>query len=89
MLRQETFRTIMDEATDEQIETGIDGERTSDIGRRRERAGQDPGLDAVVVRYRSGRDRCTLVPRDGPPESMLTAWLSTDLEAVVDLEDAR
>jgi len=46
-------------------------------------------FDAVVVRYESGSDRCTLVPRDGSLEATLDAWLAADLETVVDLDDAR
>ena len=81
----------MDKATDESIETGTD-ELTTTAGWRNRSApdaGADAALEAIVVRYRSGRDRCTLVPRDAPPEAMLTAWLSADLETVVALEDVR
>lgn len=46
-------------------------------------------FDAVVVRYESDDDRCTLVPRDGTTTKKLNAWLTADLEAVVDLDDAR
>lgn len=53
-------------------------------------APEDAALfDAVVVRYESGSDRCTLVPRDATTEERLNAWLTADLESVVDLDDAR
>ncbi|SER74413.1 DUF7511 domain-containing protein [Natrinema salaciae] len=46
-------------------------------------------FDAIVVRYRSASDRCTLVPHDGTTEEKLNSWLTADLETVVDLDDAR
>ncbi len=46
-------------------------------------------FDAVVVRYECGNDRCTLVPHDATTGETLNAWLSADLETVVDLDDAR
>ena len=46
-------------------------------------------FDAVVVRYESESDRCTLVPHEGSPTEKLNAWLSADLELVVDLDEAR
>lgn len=46
-------------------------------------------FDAIVVRYRSGSDRCTLVPHDGTTEEKLNGWLTADLEAVVELDDVR
>ncbi|MDS0473807.1 hypothetical protein [Natrinema sp. 1APR25-10V2] len=46
-------------------------------------------FDAVVVRYESGNDRCTLVPHDATTGEKLNAWLSADLETVVDLDGAR
>lgn len=46
-------------------------------------------FDAIVVRYRSDDDRCTLVPRDGTAAEKLNGWLTADLETVVDLDDAR
>nr|WP_241471278.1 hypothetical protein [Natrinema salifodinae] len=54
--------------------------------------GSDPDavlFDAIVVRYESGNDRCTLVPHDGSTTEKLNAWLTADLETVVDLDDAR
>jgi len=46
-------------------------------------------FDAVIVRYESDDDRCTLVPCNGTTTEKLNAWLTADLEAVVDLDDAR
>jgi len=46
-------------------------------------------FDAIVVRYESGSDRCTLVPHEGSTTEKLNAWLTADLELVVDLDDAR
>jgi len=46
-------------------------------------------FDAIVVRYESDDDRCTLVPCEGSTSEKLNAWLSADLEAVVDLDEAR
>lgn len=46
-------------------------------------------FDAVVVRYRSADDRCTLVPHDGTTAEKLNGWVTADLETVVDLDDAR
>ncbi|MFD1563730.1 hypothetical protein ACFR99_09240 [Haloarchaeobius amylolyticus] len=46
-------------------------------------------FDAIVVRYEADDDRCTLVPHDGSTSEKLNAWLSVDLETVVDLDDAR
>ncbi|WP_339104711.1 hypothetical protein [Haloterrigena salinisoli] len=79
----------MDEIPDGRMETDTADAWTTDPDERRDGPERDDRLEAIVVRYRNGRDRCTFVPRDGAPESMLTAWLSTDLEAVVALEEAR
>ncbi|MHC3439083.1 DUF7511 domain-containing protein [Natrialbaceae archaeon A-gly3] len=46
-------------------------------------------LESVVVQYEDGPDRCTIAPRDCPDEKKLTTWLTADVEAFVDLEDAR
>jgi len=46
-------------------------------------------FDAIVVRYESDDDRCTLVPHEGSTAEKLNAWLSVDIETVVDLDDAR
>lgn len=46
-------------------------------------------LEAIVVRYEDGPDRCTIAPRDCPDEAKLTTWLSADVATFVDLEDAR
>ncbi|RZV12514.1 hypothetical protein BDK88_1425 [Natrinema hispanicum] len=46
-------------------------------------------FDAIVVRYESGSDRCTLVPHEGSTTEKLNAWLTADLEMVVDLDEAR
>ena len=46
-------------------------------------------FDAIVVRYESDDDRCTLVPHEGSTAEKLNAWLSVDLETVVDLGDTR
>ncbi|WP_435552070.1 DUF7511 domain-containing protein [Natrinema sp. CGMCC1.2065] len=75
----------MDGATD-----GTDG-GTGNEDATNDRAGPaDAALfEAVVVRYESECDRCTLVPRDGSTEAKLNAWLAADLETVVDLDDAR
>lgn len=79
----------MDNATDDGIEPGTADEWTPAIDGRGDGHAPDDGLEAVVVRYRCGPDRCTLVPRGGGPEALLSAWLSADLETVVDLDDAR
>lgn len=79
----------MDEIPDQRTKSGTAGARTTDTDDPRDGPERDVLLEAVVVRYSADSDRCTLVPRDGPPEAMLTAWLSADLETVVDLEDAR
>ena len=46
-------------------------------------------FDAIVVRYESDDDRCTLVPCEGSTAEKLNAWLSVNLQTVVDLEEAR
>lgn len=79
----------MDEIPDPRTEPGTTGARTTDTDDPRDGPERDVCLEAIVVRYSADSDRCTLVPRDGPPEAMLTAWLSADLETVVDLEGAR
>ncbi|MFC4987637.1 MULTISPECIES: DUF7511 domain-containing protein [Saliphagus] len=43
-------------------------------------------LEAVVVRYEHRPDRRTLSPKE---RATRTAWLTADLEAFVDLDDAR
>ncbi|MGQ3411850.1 DUF7511 domain-containing protein [Natrinema sp. LN54] len=75
----------------------MDGSADGDEGIAHEYAAEtdeiDPAgsvlFDAIVVRYQSGSDRCTLVPRDGTTEEKLNAWLTADMETVVDLDDAR
>lgn len=58
--------------------------------RRREAGGPEPDvLEAVVVRYEIGPDRCTIFPRGCSDEEKLTRWLSADLSAFVDLETVR
>ncbi|WP_092905787.1 DUF7511 domain-containing protein [Halostagnicola kamekurae] len=46
-------------------------------------------LDAIVVRYETQADRCTITPRECPERDRLTTWLSADVDAFVDLADAR
>lgn len=46
-------------------------------------------LDAIVVRYETQADRCTITPRECPERDRLTTWFSADVDAFVDLEDAR
>ncbi|AHG01465.1 hypothetical protein HALLA_03490 (plasmid) [Halostagnicola larsenii XH-48] len=46
-------------------------------------------LDAIVVRYETQSDRCTITPRECADDNRLTTWLSADVDAFVDLEDAR
>ena len=46
-------------------------------------------LECLVVRYRNRPDRCTITPRECSEEERITHWLSTDLSAVVDLEEVR
>ena len=46
-------------------------------------------LECLVVRYRDRPDRCTITPRECSEEERITHWLSTDLSAVVDLEEVR
>lgn len=48
-----------------------------------------PALECVVVRYRDRPDRCTIAPRECTEDERLTNWLSADMAAVVDLDDAR
>ena len=79
----------MDQTTDDGLEPRTADELTTDADDGRADPQTDAGLEAVVVRYGSGNDRCTLVPRYGPPEAMLTAWFSADLDSVVDLEEMR
>ncbi|WP_222919921.1 hypothetical protein [Natrinema sp. SYSU A 869] len=77
--------TIMDGST--HADEGTAHEYTADTDE------TDPAgpvlFDAIVVRYQSDSDRCTLVPRDGTTEMKLNAWLTANLETVVDLDDAR
>ncbi|THE63203.1 hypothetical protein D8Y22_19655 [Salinadaptatus halalkaliphilus] len=46
-------------------------------------------LDSIVVRYDDGPDRCTITPRECPERLQLTAWLSADIDAFVDLQECR
>lgn len=65
-------------------------DRASDVDPGKPAATRDQlTLEAVVVRYEDGPDRCTIAPRDCPDEAKLTTWLSADVATVVDLEDAR
>lgn len=50
---------------------------------------RSPALECIVVRYRDRPDRCTIAPRECPEETRVTHWLSANLSAVVDLEEAR
>lgn len=63
------------------------------IGQRLASAGDEADdrrpLECLVVRYRNRPDRCTITPRECSDEERITHWLSADLSAVVDLEDAR
>ncbi len=69
------------------------GYGTDGVRQRLERATQysieSIDLEAVVVRYESQPDRCTLAPRECPESERLTTWLSADLDAFTALEDAR
>jgi hypothetical protein len=61
--------------------------RNDDAGSRR---GSEPEpLDATVVRYRNGPDRCTVAPADVDEDRQLTAWLSVDVDALVGLAGMR
>ena len=72
-----------------------DGEPAGRTRRERQeqrRESDDPSpdaLEAVVVRYETGADRCTIFPRECVDEKKLTTWLSADLSAFVDLECTR
>lgn len=46
-------------------------------------------LEATVVHYRNGPDRCTVAPGDVSDERRLTAWLSVDADALVRLGEMR
>lgn len=46
-------------------------------------------LEAIVVRYQDGPDRCTITPKDCSDAERLTTWLSADLDLFVDATDAR
>ncbi|WP_336038193.1 DUF7511 domain-containing protein [Halobacterium yunchengense] len=46
-------------------------------------------LEATVVRYENGPDRCTVSPRDVDRDRQLTAWLSVNAAALVALEETR
>lgn len=48
-----------------------------------------PPLEATIVHYRSGPDRCTVAPGDVSDERRLTAWLSVDADALVRLGEMR
>ncbi|WP_254764885.1 DUF7511 domain-containing protein [Natrinema marinum] len=52
-------------------------------------AGDDVALESVVVQYENRPDRCTVVPRECSEAERVTTWLSADVGAFVDLEDAR
>ncbi|MFB6269417.1 MAG: hypothetical protein ABEH83_05700 [Halobacterium sp.] len=52
------------------------------------RPGAEP-LDATVVRYKNGPDRCTVAPADVSDDQRLTAWLSVDADALVALREMR
>jgi hypothetical protein len=46
-------------------------------------------LESIVVRYENRPDRCTITPRECPETERMTAWLSADVQATVDLADVR
>ena len=46
-------------------------------------------LKSTVVRYEDGPDRCTIAPRECSEAEQSTRWISTDAEAVVDLDEMR
>ncbi|OVE82856.1 DUF7511 domain-containing protein [Natronolimnobius baerhuensis] len=46
-------------------------------------------LEAIVVRYESRPDRCTILPRDCSEVEQLTTWLSADMDVFIDLEQIR
>jgi len=46
-------------------------------------------LEAIVVRYQDGPDRCTIAPKACSDAERLTTWLSADLDLFVDVTDAR
>ncbi|MCW8172130.1 DUF7511 domain-containing protein [Natrialba swarupiae] len=46
-------------------------------------------LEAIVVRYESRPDQCTVVPQECPEEKRLTTWLSADLRSFVELDEVR
>ncbi|NKE36459.1 hypothetical protein GWG54_11625 [Natronococcus sp. JC468] len=46
-------------------------------------------LDSAVVSYEDRADRRTVFPVDCPDERKLTAWLSANATAFVDLEERR
>jgi hypothetical protein len=53
-----------------------------------QRTATDP-LEATVVHYQNGPDRCTIAPRDVSDERRLTAWFSVDADALVRLGEMR
>ncbi|ADB62313.1 hypothetical protein Htur_3451 [Haloterrigena turkmenica DSM 5511] len=71
-----------DDRTTKQRLASAQAQAEGESGRRRQ-------LECLVVRYRDRPDRCTITPRECSEEERLTHWLSADLSAVVDLEDAR
>ncbi|MGQ3723143.1 DUF7511 domain-containing protein [Natrialba aegyptia] len=46
-------------------------------------------LESIVVRYENQSDRCTITPEECSDIERLTAWLSADMDAFIDLETAR
>lgn len=48
-----------------------------------------PALEADVVTYETRPDRQTIYPADCPADRKLTAWLSANASAFVDLGDRR
>ncbi|TYL39349.1 hypothetical protein CV102_08745 [Natronococcus pandeyae] len=46
-------------------------------------------LEAAVVEYETRPDRRTIYPADGADDRRLTAWLTANASAFVDLDDRR
>jgi len=57
--------------------------------RSREAPGRPLALESIVVRYDDRPDRCTIAPKTRTDENALTAWLTADRSAFVDLGNVR
>lgn len=52
-----------------------------------ERRANTVPLEAVIIRYETRSDRCTVSP--GDDQAARTAWLTADVDAFIDLDDMR